>query len=350
MLNFYPGPSAVYPAIETFLQDAFAEGILSIQHRSSAFVDISQRVQNGLQQKLGMPKDYVAFYLSSATEAWDVINRNFPAHEFFHFFNGSFGKKWHNYRRSIFPTRTQALPFDYQALPPDFVRPVPTQTLFALTHNETSNGTQIPAHILPNLRKRYPNALIAVDATSSMAGVTLDWLSADLWLASVQKCFGLPAGLGLLIASPGALEQARNPLQYNDLGFLAAQMQHYQTNHTPNVLGIYLLARVLEMRQAIPEISTKIQTQAKDWYHFLAQQGYACLVKEPKLRSNTVIAVSGPPSWVAQIKARAYSSGFVLGNGYGDWKANTFRIANFPAITPESIAQLQFFFKKQQLP
>jgi phosphoserine aminotransferase len=55
---------------------------------------------------------------------------------------------------------------------------------------------------------KIPDALIAVDATSSMAGVELDWQSADIWFASVQKCFGLPAGMAVMVCSPRALQYA----------------------------------------------------------------------------------------------------------------------------------------------
>jgi hypothetical protein len=43
-----------------------------------------------------------------------------------------------------------------------------------LTQNETSNGTQISNEIIGEFRTRNPQSLIAVDATSSRAGVALD--------------------------------------------------------------------------------------------------------------------------------------------------------------------------------
>jgi phosphoserine aminotransferase len=38
---------------------------------------------------------------------------------------------------------------------------------------------------------------------------------------------------------------------------------------------------------------------------------------------------------------KASQDGLILGNGYGEYKHNTFRIANFPAHTLEEIKKLQ---------
>jgi phosphoserine aminotransferase len=122
-----------------------------------------------------------------------------------------------------------------------------------LTHNETSNGTHLKQW--NTILAKYPDALIAVDATSSMAGVELDWQSADIWFASVQKCFGLPAGMAVMVCSPRALQYAESigdRKYYNSLLFMNDNFKKYQTHYTPNVLEIYLLSKILEQ---IPDIS-----------------------------------------------------------------------------------------------
>jgi phosphoserine aminotransferase len=70
------------------------------------------------------------------------------------------------------------------------------------------------------------------------------------------------------------------------------------------------------------------------------------LVLLPRLRSNTVISIKGEPSKIQEIKKLAKENGFLLGNGYGKWKENTFRIANFPAITDEEIESLLEFLER----
>ena len=56
------------------------------------------------------------------------------------------------------------------------------------------------------------------------------------------------------------------------------------------------------------------------------------LVNDPALRSRTVIPIEAEPETINQLREQARQAGITLGNGYGDLKATTLRIANFPAI------------------
>ena len=123
----------------------------------------------------------------------------------------------------------------------------------------------------------------------------------------------------------------------------------FQTPYTPNGLGIYLLMRVLQQVPGIEEVSARTKQRAADWYAFFEQEmagsSFKLLIDDPATRSDTVIAVSGAEQAIKAIKAAAQQAGITLGNGYGDWKATTFRIANFPAITDEEIGTLLQFFR-----
>ena len=65
----------------------------------------------------------------------------------------------------------------------------------------------------------------------------------------------------------------------------------------------------------------------------------------PELRSPTVIALQGKEKVVDEVKKQALRHDILLGNGYGAWAKNTFRIANFPAHTDEEIDLLKRFFQ-----
>ncbi|MDW8288121.1 MAG: aminotransferase class V-fold PLP-dependent enzyme, partial [Flammeovirgaceae bacterium] len=192
---------------------------------------------------------------------------------------------------------------------------------------------------------------ICVDATSSMAGIQLDWLSADIWFASVQKCFGLPAGLAVLICSPRAIQKAQElqHLQhYNSLVFMARMAEVYQTTYTPNVLNIFLLKKLMQTREPIDKVAHKIKQRADKLCQTLLRMGYTCLIADRRLRSDTVIALKDHPEKITFLKKTALQEGFLLGNGYGKWKENTFRIANFPAISDEAMEKLLAFLKKHK--
>lgn len=310
-------------------------------------MDIYRRTVELLQTKLRIPPDYVVLFVSSATESWEIIAQSLTIEQSFHVYNGAFGQKWMEYARKLRP-QVSGVSFGLEEELLVETLPVPSQTeIICLTQNETSNGTQVQSSMIVELRKRFPDLLLAVDATSSFGGIALPIEEADIWYASVQKCLGLPAGLGLLICSPHAVEKAQavgENNHYNSLLFLLENAQKFQTSYTPNVLTIYLLMRVLENGETIEQIGIQTKQRAAAWYAFLEKlPGIQPLVINYTVRSDTVITVQAPPEVVKQVKEAALQHNILLGNGYGVWKENTFRIANFPAITEEEIQRLQEF-------
>jgi phosphoserine aminotransferase len=335
MTTFYPGPSKIYPQVGSYAAEACASGIVSMNHRSPEFMAVTEGAIRGVRQKLNVPENYHVALVSSATECWEIVAQSLTKQTSLHPYSGAFGKKWKEYAHRLKPM-TQ----------PD------EADVLCVVQNETSNGTQVRMPVLVEFREDFPDALIAVDAVSSMAGIVLDWTLADVWFASVQKCFGLPAGLAVLIYSPRALQRAEEIGEnnhYNSLLFLHENFQKFQTPYTPNGLGIYLLNRVMEQVPNIVEVDAITTRRAADWYRFFEQEmadsPFQVLVDEPDLQSDTVIAITGAEADIAAVKKAAKQAGLLLGNGYGDWKDTTFRIANFPAISDEEISELKDFFR-----
>jgi Serine-pyruvate aminotransferase/archaeal aspartate aminotransferase len=348
MISFYPGPSRVHDKVPAYVKDAYKEGIMSINHRSDDFIRISKRTVTLLKQKLGIPSGYMIFFTSSATECWEIIAQSLITGKSLHHFNGAFGQKWFEYTRRLHPEGATPFPFDVnEALNLEGVRPDTPEDVICLTQNETSNGTQVGNGIIKKLRKALPENVIAVDATSSMAGIKLDFKSADVWYASVQKCFGLPAGLGVMVCSPMALARAKaigEKDHYNSLTFLINMMEKWQTSYTPNVLAIYLLMRSLEDSDPIATVEEKTIRRYAEWTSFLkSRKSIAHFVENESVRSFTVVPVKGDEKTLTTIKKKARKEGLLLGEGYGEFKPLTFRIANFPAIKEKEIRLLKTF-------
>jgi phosphoserine aminotransferase len=347
MISFYPGPSRVYPKVSRYMQDAYKEGVLSINHRSNAFMEISKKAINGIRVKLNVPKSYTVYFLTSATECWEVIAESFVQKESIHIYNGAFGEKWCTYTEKLVPNVGRK-PFDREVqLNADQLK-FNTGELICITQNETSNGTQVSTDIIKVVKKNNPNHLIAIDATSSMAGIALDFSVADIWFASVQKCFGLPAGLAVMICSPRALERAQsinNRKHYNSMLFLDDMIKRAQTPCTPNVFNIYLLMRVMAEVKEIDSIHKMITGRFKKWETFFDTKSYKLnlLIKNPSVRSHTVLAIESTPLHIEKIKTQAAKKGLLLGDGYGELKSTTFRIANFPALRKNEIDKLMDF-------
>ncbi|GAB3636374.1 phosphoserine transaminase [Hymenobacter arcticus] len=352
--TFNPGPSAVYPDVRQYLADAFEEGWLSAPHRSERFISLVRLCLDQARLKLNIPQDYTILFTSSATECWEILTQSLTPRRSFHLYNGSFGQKWFDYARALRPGCT-GLKFDINDVPDPATLPFDSEEtdLVCLTQNETSTATQLRDQFILNTFNRLGPALLAVDATSSLGGVALKFIKADVWYGSVQKCLGLPAGLGIMVLSPRAVARARevgDNAHYNSINGMVKQMLNYQTTHTPNVLGIYLLSRVLQAREPIKTVAPHLTERAQKLYDYFDQVqplGLRPLIENVDARSTTVIGLQGPPAVIEEVKRRARDeAGLQLGSGYGDHKATSLRIANFPAVPDAAFEALVQFFEK----
>ncbi|MBL7874955.1 MAG: alanine--glyoxylate aminotransferase family protein [Cyclobacteriaceae bacterium] len=348
MISFYPGPSQVYYDIPKYVKDAHAKGILSMNHRSTEFMDLYKETVTLLKAKLNIPDSYKIFFTSSSTECWEIIAQSIIDKDSLHIFNGAFGEKWFTYTQRLTPA-AQPLPFDCESKLPIKKIPDSYSGVLCITQNETSNGTEVNAGMLQSIKRKYSKALIAVDATSSMGGIALNFKSADIWFASVQKCFGLPAGLAVLVCAPKAIQRMKSTNEsghYNSLSILNEMADKWQTSYTPNVLGIYLLMRTLKKRKSIEQTHQKIKSRSEGWQKFFRGSPHITFfIKNQTVTSLTVLTLTAKPELIKVIKHLAITKGILLGDGYGSLKQDTFRIANFPAIKDTEIRKLQQFLR-----
>ena len=128
---------------------------------------------------------------------------------------------------------------------------------------------------------------------------------------------------------------------------MSEMMAKWQTPFTPNVLGIYMLMRVLENSDGIKEVHKKTLERYEQWSSFLDERkSIRHLVDTEEVRSFTVVPVTATAEIIQSIKDMAKRQGFLLGEGYGEWKASTFRIANFPALKKKEIKELMRLLEK----
>jgi phosphoserine aminotransferase len=346
---FTPGPSQPYPGLDKFLEDAWDQDVMAISHRSTAFSDIFQHTDTILRRLMDIPEDYSIMFLGSATEAMERIIQGTVEQRSHHFMNGSFAEKWFEIAQQLGkkPTATKAQPGKpFKQL----AAAVPADTeLVCITQNETSTGTSLPNDVLIPLTKLPHRPLLALDVVSSAPIATIPFHFLDLVFFSVQKAFGLPAGLGVLIASPRAIKKAHmlrdkrlSIGSYHNLADLAAAAAKFQTPATPNVLAIYLLGRVAEdmLQKDFAMLRRQNEHRAQALYALLEQSSkYEPFVSDPQWRSSTVIVlkVHGGNS---SIYDHLLTQGIIPGTGYGQFKDEHLRLANFPAISDEMFARL----------
>ncbi|MCS7019431.1 MAG: aminotransferase class V-fold PLP-dependent enzyme [Cytophagales bacterium] len=343
MYFFYPGPAKLHALVPQWTAEIFAEGLTSRNHRSPEIIHCYQRAAEGLRLKLHIPSDYAILFTSSATECWEILGQSFFGNRFMHIFNGSFGEKWAKVNQKL-GNPTHALRYSYNDLLP--LNNLPASEWICLTHCETSNGTYIANELLLAAKELYPERLLALDATSSLGGICIPWQATDYVFASVQKCLGLPSGMAVLVCSPRATTlalQLAHTTHYNSLANSLPLAAQYQTTHTPNILGMALLMKLTAHIPPVNETDCTLRQRARWWYQWLENNGFDLLVGNAATRSPTVITLQAPAEKIATLKKQATLNGFVLGNGYGEWKDTTLRIANFPAITDQEVLALQKF-------
>jgi phosphoserine aminotransferase len=339
---FTVGPSQMYPTVSQHIRKAFRDDIPSISHRTQQFSKIYQQTAISLKQLLNVPDDHHIFFLGSATEAMERIIQNTVEKNSFHFVNGVFSKK--------FFTIAQQLQKNPQIFETNLDQgidilsvPIPSDTeLITLTQNETSGGTQIPVKDIKKLKNNHPNILLAIDIVSSTPYVQIDFTIADMVFFSIQKGFGLPAGLGVLIVNNQSLEKARRLSEKNistgsfhNFHTLAEKEKKFQTFETPNVLLIYLLGKVCEdmLARGIENIRKETDEKAKLIYDYFDQHAqYKPLIKEINFRSKTTIVIdtNGQTQNILPLLAE---QGYILSSGYGKQKDQQIRIANFPSLS-----------------
>jgi len=206
-------------------------------------------------------------------------------------------------------------------------------------HNETATGVTSD---IEGVRRVLDNAnhpaLLFVDCVSSLASIDLrfdDW-GVDMAVSGSQKGLMLPAGLGILCASPKALEQrhtAKLKRAYFDLDDMLKSTSTGYYPYTPALSLLYGLIESLKMinEEGLDNIIRR--------HHYLAagvraavQEGWGLelCAQEPKWYSDTVSAIMVPNGINgADVIARAYKRyNLSLGAGLSRMAGKLFRIGH----------------------
>lgn len=346
-VNFTPGPSQLYFTVADHVRQAFREGIPSISHRSKQFEQISKETTDGLRELLNIPKNYHIFFTGSATEIWERIFQNLVEETSFHLVNGSFSKRFQEIGIQL-KKKTEMIEVPAGQGFENVTVPEHTE-LIAVTHNETSTGVSLPKNWIQELKQKKPDAILAVDAVSSLPYPDFDLNQIDTIFFSVQKGFGLPAGLGVWLVNENCISRAEGLASrgyptgsYHNLASLLAHAKKNQTPETPNVLGIYLLGKVISdfLRRGIETIRKETEYKAAILYQALERtEGLSPFVPDKTFRSKTVI-VADTEEYTEKISSFLATKGFHAGEGYGASKKSQLRFANFPAHSKEQFESL----------
>ncbi len=347
-VSFTPGPSQLYFTLDDHMRQAMRTQVGSLSHRSKEFESIFKDVTSGLKQLLSIPSDFHIFFTGSATEIWERSVQNLVDVNSFHFVNGAFSRRYYEIALQLSKQAVKAEVPAGRGFEDDVSIPTGME-MIAVTHNETSTGVSLPLDFIHSLRKKNKKAIIVVDAVSSLPFPKVDFTKIDSVFFSVQKGFGLPAGLGVWIVNDRCIARADQLLtrgisigSYHSLPALLANEKKNQTPETPNVLAIYLLNKVVQdmLRVGIDKIRQETEYKAAILYHALESHPHlAPFVQEKQFQSKTVI-VADCKEYVGPVTQRLLHHNLLPGEGYGEFKKTQLRFANFPTHSREQFELL----------
>jgi len=216
-----------------------------------------------------------------------------------------------------------------------------------VTHNETSTGVMNDIETLSKvIRQDNPDALIVVDAVSSMGCVPLEmdpW-DLDVVFTGSQKGWMTPPGLMMIAASPRALEANKTatlPRFYFDWQLSLKNLEKGQHPTTPPLSLFYALDLALElMLEEGREAIFARHQQAGDYVRARVRSLGLQLLADHPYASNTVSAVRSPEGIDTKelLKVLRVNDQVVLGGGQGQLEGKIFRVGHLGNFEQQDLA------------
>jgi phosphoserine aminotransferase len=346
--RFGCGPSKVRPeALEALLADAPL--YLGTSHRQAPVKFMVSRLRNAVAELFALPDGYEVILGNGGTTVfWDAAIFGLIEQKSQHLTFGEFSSKF-----AECATRAPFLadPTVISAPPGEAAEAVGETgvDLYALTHNETSTGVAMPI-VRPS--GTDAGALVAVDATSAAGGLKFDASQTDVYYFAPQKCLASDGGLWIAAVSPAAMERIDRIAESDrwipasiDLKIAKDNSLKDQTYNTPALATIHLAVSQMEWintNGGLGMSSARSAKSAEIMYSWAEASDYATpFVADPAVRSNVVATIDIDESVEATaISAVLRSNGVVDTDSYRKLGRNQIRVAMFPAIDSEDIAQL----------
>jgi len=337
---FVPGPSNVPDRVLRSMMVAMED------HRSSKFPELTRSVFPDLKRLFQCTDGEVFIFPATGTGGWEaaLTNTLSPGDRVLAPRYGQFSHLWID--------MMQRLGLDVQVIDLEWGDGAPEQRIaqilsedrthrikgVMIVHNETATGvtSDIGAVRRAIDVARHP-ALLYVDAVSSLGSLDFrmsEW-RVDLAVTGSQKGLMLPAGLGIVAASPRALE-ATKTAKCTRVFFDFADMRRANADgyfpYTPSLPLLYGLRTSLDMlfEEGLAQVFARHRRLASGVREAVSAWGLATCCRHPRWYSDTVTAVMVPPGKnAAQIIDRAFRRyDLALGAGLAKMAGKLFRIGH----------------------
>ncbi|MEM9436770.1 MAG: L-aspartate--glyoxylate aminotransferase BhcA [Pseudomonadota bacterium] len=342
---FIPGPTNMPESLRR------ACDLPTIDHRSSVFPEILEPARNGVKAVVKSAVGEVFIFPSTGTGGWEtaITNTLAPGDTVLAARNGMFSHKWIDMcQRHGLDVEFIDVPWG-EGLPVAHFEDVLTRDkehrikAVLATHNETATGVVSDiAGVRQALDRAQHPALFFVDGVSSIGSMDFrfDEWGIDVAVTGSQKGFMLPAGLGIVVFSPKAMqatEQNGLPRTYFDIRDMAAGYRSGGYPYTPSVglLNGLKEASAMLMDEGLDNVFARHTRIAEGVRAAVHAWGLDLCALRPELYSDTVSAIRTPEGFDAgRIVSHASEAyGVALGAGLGEVAGKVFRIGHLGSLT-----------------
>jgi aspartate aminotransferase-like enzyme len=324
-----------------------------INHRGPEFAAILRRVTTRLQYFFQTASSVLTFPASGTGGMESAIANLFsPGDHVIAISIGNFGNRFAKIAE-MFGLQVTRIEFPWgEAATPEIVEErlktaAPYKGVL-MTHNETSTGVTNDVQTLTALvRKHNPDALVLVDAVSSLGCVPLEmdpW-DIDVVFTGSQKGWMTPPGLMMIAAGPRAWEASKTaklPRFYFDWELSRKNLEKWQHPTTPPVSLFYALDLALErMLEEGREAIFERHAQSGEYVRWRAKDMGLQLLADHPYASNTVTAIQIPEGVNAKalLKVLREEDHVVLGGGQGPLEGKIVRVGHLGSFEEADLVE-----------
>jgi aspartate aminotransferase-like enzyme len=343
---FIPGPVHVLPEVLQQLSR------YTLGHRGKEYSQLHKETTDMLK-KILFTEQSVFLSTSSASGVWEGSIRNCVDHNetVLCTMCGAFSDKFASVARAC-GRNVEELKVDWgKAVTAEMIDKKLAEGKYSavtIVHNETSTGLKNPVYeISEMMKKKYPDVLVLVDSVSGMVGMPIEFdkLGWDVVFASVQKAFAIPPGFTVAAVSKRAVDKSKSVPgrgYYFNFELWAKSAEKNQTLVTPSIPHIMALNyQCHKLAKEGMENVWKRHKQMGEFVRAWAREKFEVFC-EDKYASNTLTTIKNTRGInVGEVIAavqRKHNTAF--GNGYGQLKDKTFRIAHMGDITLADLKEL----------
>jgi predicted phosphoserine aminotransferase len=340
---FLPGPTYVPEDARQAMTQPM------VGHRSAGYKDFYVKLSAKLPHLLRTKGD-VMVATGSSTLIMESAVISCVEKDVLNLTNGAFSERWHSISKSTGKSADKLSAPWGQAIDPEALRAALRRKKYeaiTVVHNETSTGVMNPIADLVKVVREEGDALIIVDAVSSLGGApveTDDW-GIDITLAGTQKAIAVPPGLTVFTLSDRAAAKAKTVPHrgfYTDLLRYVDKHKEGGFITTPAIPLLWaldvqmdrMLAEGMEARWARHQ---RLQEKTAQW---AASRG--CQYASAEGARSLTVSCFHPPAGVdPQVIVKGCTErGYTIGSGYGDWKPTTFRIGHMGEVRESDLDAL----------